>query len=201
MMIPMKDIRYPTPMLFPQPHIPPMTNLRWVAIILAVIHTLYSLYCFLLDFSSIFFLIQSGQYGLALLFLIIGSLKHLCQVIWFVELLDPSLNPYHQSNITKIIIGAGLGVLGISLGGYIMLIYMETHSMIEVMTHPHVIEFTTFVLADTFMLLVLLEKQAMIEQYIYSQMKYAPVPQQAQPQEIEMVSQQLPYGFTFVPAQ
>ncbi len=199
MMIPVKDIRYSTPQFVPQPvQAPAFTNLQLVTLILAAIHITYNICTFLLNVPTIFFMIASGQWLLALLFLFIGSLKHICQALWFIELFKPELNPFHTNPIiTKSIIGGGLAAMGILMVVDAVMIYAETHSMFEVMTQPTVIEAITFVLADTFALILELEKKSFNAKIHYAPMK---TPAMGQFREIEMAPQPV-YGFTYVPYQ
>lgn len=203
MMIPMKDPRFVQPQYYPQQYGATYSNIQLVVLILASLHTLYSLWCFFVDISSIFMLWESGQFALAILFLCVGTLKHACQLIWFLKTLE--ISPTKDATST-LILEIGLGVLGISLGAYIWLIFAETHSMIDVFLHPHVIEFASFVITDAVAVVMLVERKADFEMMFASYQMPMSMPVQPKVPEVEMsnfVMQKpvmAPNGYMLVPA-
>ena len=198
-MIPVKDFRYRLPMYAPQAGVSARTSLETIALILAFIHVLYSLYLILLDISSIVFLFSSGQYLMASIMVIVELMKRVCHVLWFAYLTGKkTFKDYYTICIG--ITGFALAILGLSLGGFIFLIYSETHSMIQVMSHPFVIECATFVIADAIMVLVILQDKPVFNYYYHP----AQFPYQVQPQmpEFEMVVPKPTFeynGYPFTP--
>ena len=163
----------------------PPTTFELVLICFAAIHTIYSAYVFFLDLSSVIILFQSGMILYGVLFLFVGTLKHVCQALWCL------VNTRYKTLLTPttylIICGAGELILGASLIGYCVLIYGQTHNIIDILMHPHVIEFGTFIIANTLMIfleLSHLSDYTMVPMYYY------------EPQQIEM-----PKMYTLQPQQ
>ena len=151
MMIPRKDMQF-MQMAYPsvQTEAPTAATASMMAFMfLAIIHTGYSMWVLLLDVSSIMLLFQSGQIAMAAIFLLVGIMKHICQLLWFIKIFAPTT----IGNLINLIVSATTMLLILaSLGAYIVMLYKETNNLIEVMMHPFVIEFGSFVIANMFMI-------------------------------------------------
>jgi len=169
------------------------TFVKIVCFILAVINIIVSIYYFPLDISTVVFMFQSGQILMAIGFIIVGLIKHVCQLIWVLQFF---ISVDLIVAFGKFVCAGALVILGACLGIFIVLLLGESKSWIEVLMHPFVVEYGTFVIADIFMTLYLF---SLIKYYyVMPGFNYAQVPQQVQMKPIVM-PQNYQYAYPLYP--
>ncbi len=160
---------------------------RTFLMVLAIIFTIVSGFLILLDVSSIFFFINSGQIVWAIVFLLVGVIKHTCQVWWFLILFstDP---PVGGKMIAFGICGVAFGVIAICFGVHFYMLYKETQNFIEVLMHPYIYEFALFLITDGVALLACsqLADPKYAPQYYYAPIQQPQILRQPQYPQISM---------------
>eukprot|EP00831_Metopus_contortus_P045266 TRINITY_DN36275_c0_g1_i2.p1 TRINITY_DN36275_c0_g1~~TRINITY_DN36275_c0_g1_i2.p1 ORF type:complete len:193 (-),score=15.71 TRINITY_DN36275_c0_g1_i2:167-745(-) len=153
------------------------SNWWYICIVLAGIHCFVSIVCFMLDFSGVFFLINSGEILQLFMVLIVGLSKHVIQVWWFFILIP---NPLNKDNymVNLIALGSGTLIVGICLIVYVVRIFMLRYLLVDVILHPFVIELYTFIIANLFVLYFVYKNSPLINaSRYYSRVHYTPIPQ------------------------
>ena len=188
-MIAAKDMYFVQPR-YERNSLMPTTLGDMICFIIAVLSILVSIYYFLLDIGTIMFMFQSGQIVMAIGFLFVGIIKHVCQVMWVIKFfvtiqLVVDFGMY-------ICLGALL-ILGGCLAVFIVFLLGEQKTWIEVLMHPFVLEYGVFFIANIFMILHFLK--IIKNNYGMSGFNYAAVPQT----KPFVMPQNNPYVFSLYP--
>ena len=140
----MKDIQV-MPQRFAQNVSKPPTyeTLRLALLVMSGISVLCSVYFLMLDLSIVVYMFQSSQIMIGILLVVVGLIKHFCQFLWAI-----GFTRYHNifaGWFALIACAGGLVVMAFALVYSIIVISKDTPNPIEVMLHPFVIEFGTFI--------------------------------------------------------
>jgi hypothetical protein len=186
-MIASKDMYFVQPRYERSPEMP-SGFFEFFCIILAIISLIVSIYYFLLDAADIMFMFSSGQILMAIAFIIIGLVKHLCQVMWIVKffITEPMI-----VDIGKFICAGAILLLGGALAMFIVMLLSEQKTWIEVLMHPFVVEYGVFLIADIFLTMNFFKLAA---QYYVPAYTYATIPQMK-----PVMTQNYPYAFSLYP--
>ena len=172
------------------------TFVKMLCFILAVINVIVSIYYFPLDISTVAFMLQSGKIPMAIGFAFVGIIKHVCQLIWILQFFTTI---QFVVDFGKFVCAGALVILGSCLGIFIVLLLGESKSWIEVLMHPFVVEYGTFVIANVFMTMYLFK--IIKYYYVMPGFNYAPVPQVQQQVQMKpiMMPQNYQYAYSLYP--
>eukprot|EP00831_Metopus_contortus_P072963 TRINITY_DN66547_c0_g1_i1.p1 TRINITY_DN66547_c0_g1~~TRINITY_DN66547_c0_g1_i1.p1 ORF type:complete len:201 (+),score=38.81 TRINITY_DN66547_c0_g1_i1:124-726(+) len=142
----------------------------------------------ILVMSTVILFISSGDI-LILTLLLMGIFMHAIQVWWFFILIPSTINTNYYS-INLGVLGGGMLAIGSILGVCIMKVFAERQLWIDVILHPFVIEFGTFLMANIFILYYVFQNRPTKNYFFYySRIPYAPL---SQAPSIEMTAFQIP---------
>lgn len=129
-----------------------LTSYDAMLVALSVISVIVSIVFFLLNLGNILFCVKGGEYVMALLYILAMAVKHVSQLLWFLQLFSVVITGFGKW-IKVGISGAGLLLVGGFCVYDILKLYSQNQNMIEAVMHPFVFEAGTFVIADIFLVI------------------------------------------------